>query len=191
MYKSEIRNLYKTKRQQLSFSEREKMSDLMLIHFQRLPIDIPTIILTYSPFEKMSEFDPQLITDYCFFKNRDIKLLYPVMMNDQNQCEMQAVLVDDDSYFETNKYGIDEPVCCTAVPAAEIELSIIPLISFDKTGNRVGYGKGYYDRFLNKCRPKNIKIGFSYFDAIDVIDDVNPYDIRLDYCITPERIFTF
>lgn len=167
------------------------MSDLMLIHFQRLPIDIPTIILTYSPFEKMSEFDPQLITDYCFFKNRDIKLLYPVMMNDQNQCEMQAVLVDDDSYFETNKYGIDEPVCCTAAPASEIELSIIPLISFDKTGNRVGYGKGYYDRFLNKCSPKNIKIGFSYFDAIDVIDDVNPYDIRLDYCITPGRIFTF
>ncbi|MDN3657592.1 5-formyltetrahydrofolate cyclo-ligase [Ferruginibacter paludis] len=191
MYKSEIRNLYKTKRQQLSFSEREKMSDLMLIHFQRLPIDIPTIILTYSPFQKMSEFDPQLITDYCFFKNRDMKLLYPVMMNDQNQCEMQAVLVDDDSYFETNKYGIDEPVGCTAVPASEIELSIIPLISFDKTGNRVGYGKGYYDRFLNKCSPKSIKIGFSYFDAIDVIDDVNPYDIRLDYCITPERIFTF
>jgi 5-formyltetrahydrofolate cyclo-ligase len=107
------------------------------------------------------------------------------------ECEMQAVRVDDNSSFKTNRYGIDEPINGEPISADAIELGIIPLLAFDKKGHRVGYGKGYYDRFLHTCTRKIIKIGFSYFDAIDVIDDVSPYDIRLDYCITPERIFTF
>jgi 5-formyltetrahydrofolate cyclo-ligase len=191
MLKSEIRKLYKAKRQLLSAPEKEKMDDLILIQFQRLPIHIPSLIMSYSPIEKLSEFDPQLITDYCFFKNRDIKLLYPVMVNDYDQFEMHAVVVENYTYFETNQYGIDEPMNGQPVPAVDIDLFILPLLSFDKNGNRVGYGKGYYDRFLSKSSSKSIKIGISYFDAVDTIEDVNPYDIRLDYCITPEQIFTF
>lgn len=191
MQKSEIRKLYKAKRLQLTASEKGKMDDLMWIHFQRLPLNIPSVIMTYAPFEKLSEFDPQLITDYCFFKNIDAALLYPVISTEIAECEMQAVHVDDNSLFETNQYGIDEPIGGVPIPADAIDLSIIPLLAFDKIGNRVGYGKGYYDRFLDKCNKHCIKIGFSYFDAIDMIDDLSPFDIRLDYCITPERIFTF
>ena len=191
MKKSDIRNIYKEKRLQLSSSQKEKMDDLMLIHFQKLEIDIPALIMTYSPIKKLNEFDPQLITDYCYFKNPDQQLFYPVIANEGEDCEMRAVIVDDNTFFETNKYGIDEPIDGIDMIPSEIDMFIVPLLSFDKKGNRVGYGKGYYDRFLYQCRKDCIKIGFSYFDAVEKIDDLNKYDIKLDYCITPERIFTF
>ena len=74
---------------------------------------------------------------------------------------------------------------------AEIDLVIVPLLCFDKKGNRVGYGKGYYDRFLKQCRKDCIKIGFSYFDPIDQVEDINKFDVKLDYGITPDAIYQF
>lgn len=191
MKKYDIRNSYKEKRLQLSNAQVEKMDDLMLIHFQKLAIDIPALIMTYSPIKMLNEFDPQMITDYCYFKNPDQQLFYPVMVEQEENCEMRAVIVDDNTFFETNKHGIDEPTDGIDMIPSEIDMFIVPLLSFDKKGHRVGYGKGCYDRFLKKCRKDCMKIGFSYFDAVDKIDDLNQYDIKLDYCITPGRIFTF
>ncbi len=191
MKKSDIRNSFKEKRLQLTTAQIEKMDDLMLIHFQKLSIDIPALIMTYSPIKKFNEFDPQLITDYCYFKKPDQQLFYPVVIEEGENCEMRAVIVDDNTFFETNKYGIDEPIDGIDMIPSEIDMFIVPLLAFDKKGNRVGYGKGYYDRFLKQCRKDCIKVGFSYFDAVEKIEDFNKYDIKLDYCITPERIFTF
>lgn len=191
MKKTDIRNTYNEKRLQLSASQKEKMDDLMLIQFQKLAIDISALIMTYSPIKKLNEFDPQLITDYCYFKNPNQQLFYPVMVERDGNCEMGAMIVDDNTFFETNKFGVDEPIDGIDMIPTEIDIVIVPLLSFDKKGNRVGYGKGYYDRFLKLCRRDCIKIGFSYFDPIVKIDDINQYDIKLDYCITPERIFTF
>ena len=191
MKKNDIRNIYKEKRLQLSTSEKEKMDDLMLIQFQKLAIDIPALIMTYSPIKKLNEFDPLGITDYCYFKNPEQQLFYPVLVENVENCEMRAVVVDDNTYFDTNKFGIDEPIDGIDMIPSEIDMFIVPLLCFDKKGNRVGYGKGCYDRFLKQCRRDCIKIGFSYFDAIEKIDDINQFDIKLDYCITPSRIFTF
>ena len=67
----------------------------------------------------------------------------------------------------------------------------MPLIIVDKIGNRVGYGKGYYDRFLINCDKKVIKVGLSFFDIIEKIEDTTYNDIRLNYCITPKKIIKF
>jgi len=68
---------------------------------------------------------------------------------------------------------------------------LVPLLSFDKKGFRVGYGKGFYDRFLMQCKSDCIKIGLSYFDPIDVIDDADEFDVPLDFCITPQKVYVF
>ena len=62
---------------------------------------------------------------------------------------------------------------------------------FDKKGNRVGYGKGFYDKFFAQLSPKAIKIGLSFFDVEEEITDTNPLDIKLDYCLTPNNLYTF
>jgi 5-formyltetrahydrofolate cyclo-ligase len=61
---------------------------------------------------------------------------------------------------------------------------------FDRRGFRVGYGKGFYDKFLSECRADCLKIGLSYFEPIDEISDAQNFDVRLDCCITPKEIFT-
>ena len=68
---------------------------------------------------------------------------------------------------------------------------LLPLLAFDSKGNRVGYGKGFYDLFLSKCKPDVVKIGLSFFDTEEIIEDVFLEDIRLDYCITPDTIVKF
>jgi 5-formyltetrahydrofolate cyclo-ligase len=72
-----------------------------------------------------------------------------------------------------------------------IDLVFIPLLACDLQGNRVGYGKGFYDRFLSKCRYDVKKIGLSFFDPVDKIEDVNVFDIPLDECITPKKTWVF
>ncbi len=191
MKKEYIRILYKEKRANLSLHLKEKMDDLLLIQFQQLAIDIPSLIMTYSPIIKFNEFDPQTITDYCYFKNPGQQLFYPVMIEGKKHAEIVSVIVDDETIFKTNKYGIEEPIEGIDMFPTEIDLVIVPLLSFDKKGNRVGYGKGYYDRFLKKCRKDCLKIGFSYFEPVEQIDDINKFDIKLDFGITPDSIHEF
>ncbi len=191
MKKKDIRHYYKDKRMQLSASQINRMDDLMLIQFQRLPIDIPSLIMTYAPIPKWNEFNPQGITDYCYFKNPNQQLIYPIIDEVNGRNEMMAVLVTEETFFETSEYGIDEPTNGEDVLYEDIDMVIVPLLGFDTKGYRVGYGKGHYDRFLKHCRKDCIKVGFSYFEPLEAIEDVNQFDVRLDYCITHEKFYSF
>ena len=82
MTKDQLRVLYKQKRAAIPAAERAKLQDLMLIQFQKLDIEIPSMVMTYAVFEQMNEFDPEPITDYCYFKNPVQTLLYPVVSPD-------------------------------------------------------------------------------------------------------------
>jgi 5-formyltetrahydrofolate cyclo-ligase len=189
MQKAALRKIYKQKRSLLTAVEKHKLDDLLLIQFQKLGISIPSYIMSYAPFKKYNEFDPTIILDYCYFKNPQQYCLYPVIDTYENK--MQAILVEDETVFEQNKWGIAEPIDGVAIPNTEIELVIVPLLCFDTNGNRVGYGKGYYDTFLATCSPNVLKVGFSYFKPVASISDVNAQDIKLDFCITPQENFIF
>ncbi len=189
MNKEELRKLYIQKRAAITAAEKLKADDLLLIQFQKLHIEIPALIMTYAPLEKMNEFDPQFITDYCYFKNPDQVLFCPVIH--PTTPTMLSVIVNDETEFALNKFGIPEPVNATPVFPEEIDMVIVPLLAYSVKGHRVGYGKGYYDRFLKECKNDVIKIGFSYFAPEPLIEGTNRYDMKLDYCISPERIYSF
>ncbi len=191
MKKKDLRRYYKSMRSELSPQQVNVMDDLMLIQFQKLPIEIPSLIMTYAPIQRLNEFNPLLISDYCYFKNPNQQLLYPLMYGANGENEMIAVLVQDETEFMQNEYGVDEPVEGVDIEPSAIDLVLVPLLCFDNNGNRVGYGKGYYDRFLKGCRPDCIKIGFSYFAPVEHIEDINANDVRLNYCVTHERIYEF
>jgi 5-formyltetrahydrofolate cyclo-ligase len=74
---------------------------------------------------------------------------------------------------------------------ADIDMILVPLLAFDKKGYRVGYGKGFYDKYLADCRKNCIKAGFSYFDPVDEIADKGDFDVPLDLCITPQSVYVF
>ena len=104
---------------------------------------------------------------------------------------MSHVLLQDNTVLKLNSWSILEPENGIQISDEQIEVVFIPLVAFDKKGNRVGYGKGFYDGFLKKCSKNTIKIGLSFFDAEILIDDIEPHDIPLNFCVTPNKIYTF
>jgi 5-formyltetrahydrofolate cyclo-ligase len=103
---------------------------------------------------------------------------------------MTSYLLDENN-LETNSWGIHEARGGTIIPSNSIDLIIVPLLTFDKQGHRVGYGKGYYDRFLKTCRTDSLKIGLSFFPPEEKITDIDSNDFPVDQVITPERVYAF
>lgn len=104
--------------------------------------------------------------------------------------QMTHHLWDDDTLLVHNRWGIPEPdpVLSPAIEPVELDAVLVPLLGYDARGHRVGYGGGYYDRFLAECRPEVIKIGLSFFEPIEAIQDLNEWDVQLNLCITPDKV---
>ncbi len=104
--------------------------------------------------------------------------------------EMDHFLLQENTTLKISKYGIPEPVSGIQVSPEQIDVVFVPLLGFDKKGNRVGYGKGFYDRFLEKCKLETIFVGLSFFEPEHEIISENT-DIPLHYCITPSKVYSF
>ena len=103
---------------------------------------------------------------------------------------LESFLLTDETKLKISSLGIPEPIEGIFVDPKKIDVVFIPLLAFDFEGNRVGYGKGYYDRFLKNCNSKCLKIGVSFFNAEKKIS-VSKLDVNLNYCITPDKIYSF
>jgi len=189
MLKKEIRKTYKEKRLHLSELERSKLDDLLLIQFQTADLPFIDALLSYWPIEENNEPNTHLFTEFLKFRNPELKICYPV--SDFKKLSMQAVATDIDTPFEKKELNIHEPDGGIVVPAAEIDLVFVPLLAFDENGYRVGYGKGFYDKYLADCREDCIKAGFSYFEPVNSISDRHDFDVPLDLCITPQNLYVF
>jgi 5-formyltetrahydrofolate cyclo-ligase len=99
--------------------------------------------------------------------------------------------VSPESLWQTNRYGIPEPTNGTPVPLSAIDLVFVPLLGYDVKGQRVGYGQGFYDRFLSACAPNVLFVGLSYFPPVNEITGCEPTDTRLNYCIHSNGIVRF
>jgi len=189
MLKQEARKLFKQKRDAITASEKMKRDDLILIQFQSAGFPFVSNVLSFYSIDERNEVNSFLITAYLHFKNPSLQVAYPKM--NIADTTMNAVFSPPDSAFAENEFGITEPEGNEIIAANEIEMVLVPLLAIDKKGHRVGYGKGYYDRFLKECSDDCLKIGLSYFEPLDSLDDVSDFDIPLDFCITPEKIYVF
>jgi 5-formyltetrahydrofolate cyclo-ligase len=189
MLKSEARKIYKEKRTALSVAERTKLDDLLLIQLQKVELPFITFLLSYWPVEDNHEPHTHLFTDYLEFRNPDLVVCYP--RTDFSSQTLSAVQTNDDTRFRKNKYNIYEPEAGDMVNPAGIDLVFVPLLAFDKKGYRAGYGRGFYDRYLPQCRTDCLRIGFSYFEPLDQLDDRSEFDVPLNLCVTPATVYAF
>lgn len=189
MLKKEARKLYRDKRMDLSESQRSKLDDLMLIQFQTVDIPFMNALLSYWPIEENNEPNTHLFTEFIKFRNPELRICYPV--SDFTNLSMEAIATDIDTPFEKKELNIYEPRQGYPVPVEEIDMVFVPMLAFDSEGYRIGYGKGFYDKYLASCKQDCIKAGFCYFDPIDRIDDRRDFDVPLDLCITPQNVYVF
>ncbi len=195
MTKEEIRQEARQKRALLTPAEvtsgSRKIASLL---FSRIPVHRFSVIHIFLPIRKNNEPDTSGILETL---QRDFPAEVYLSKSLENG-EMLHVPYTQDLSLEKNRWGIDEPVDLSEAldskaffRALENEniLVLIPLLAFDREGQRVGYGKGYYDRFLSRSGPNTTKIGLSLLEPVDSIGNPSPLDIRMDYCITPERIW--
>lgn len=187
MDKKTLRDLYKQKRKRLTVDEVLDLSRQLVLQTEKLPVWSASNFHVFLSIEKQNEPQTQQLIKSLFQKNKNVVVS---KSNHQNGTLTHFRLMPDTPITE-GKYGIPEPISDFQVDEKEIEVVFVPLLVFDETGNRVGYGKGFYDRFLQKCLPETIKIGWSFFEAEKQIDDVFPTDVRLDFCVTPNRIYQF
>lgn len=187
MTKAELRKIYREKRTLLTSKDRNVMDDLLLIQFQKFSLDQVGVLLSYSPSETHAEPNTFLFSSYLQHMLPGLQTCYPV--TDMSNLSMQAMLVQDDTEFHLTKYGVEEPVNGQPVDPKDIDLVFVPMLICDKAGYRVGFGKGFYDRFLPLCRPDVLKIGFSYFPPVDRIEDTHQFDVPLNFCVTPQEVF--
>lgn len=88
----------------------------------------------------------------------------------------------DRSRLHLGAFQIEEPDGSDTVPIDDIDMVVVPAVAYDPRGNRVGRGKGFYDRLLSGCRATTVGVGYD-FQLVDAID-AEPHDVAVDIVIT-------
>lgn len=189
MVKNQIRIEFITRRHGLSGEELIDATENIVNNFRLLALQGVQVLLSYYPIPERKEMNVTLCEQLMLLENPQLQIALPKMSDDG--FTMNAITVTKETTLVKNRYDILEPAGSDPIDPQLIDAVFVPLIAFDKKGYRVGYGKGYYDRFLSKCAEDVVKIGFSYFEAVDRIDDINEFDVPLNYCITPMRVYEF
>lgn len=183
MKKAELRKIYKQKRQNLFSDEIRQLQESIYNQIYDLDISNIKTIHIFLSLEKFKEIDTKPIIDY--FRDKKIKIV--VSKSDFTNNTLTHFYLEKDTEIEVNTYGIPEPKNAEQVLETAIDLVFVPLLISDELGYRVGYGKGFYDRFLSDCRKDVKKIGLNFFKPISNISDVNAFDVALDEVIYPKK----
>ena len=187
MTKKEARIKYKHLRQELTIEERDEKSCAIANELLKLPIWDKKYFHVFLSITEHFEVDTEYILHILAGKDKDVL----ISKSDFESRKMTHYLLTDGTKIRKNKYNIPEPVEGIEVPDSKIEVVFVPLLAFDKKGQRVGYGKGFYDRFLAQCKPDVITVGLSFFEAEKEITDVNENDFTLNFCVTPSQTYKF
>jgi 5-formyltetrahydrofolate cyclo-ligase len=187
MLKSELRKAYKIRRKDLGLSQIDDLSLSIANQVLKLPIWDYTFYHIFLSIKEQKEVNTDYILSILSGKDKNIV----ISKSHFETMDMTHFLMTDNTIIKKNPQNIPEPIDGIEIPNSSIEVVFIPLLAFDTLGNRIGYGKGFYDRFLAKCSPETIKIGLSFFSAENNITDVFETDIKLDFCVTPKQIYQF
>lgn len=186
MLKSVLRKEALKWRNNLAEAEFNALCDALLVQFEKLDFTHIGSIHVFLPIVKNKEPNTFLFIDWLQKTHPEVQIVVSRSNFEHYTMSSHPYLGKND--LQENRYSIPEPKT-EQLFTAKIDMVLVPLLAFDKKGYRVGYGKGFYDRFLTNS--KAVKVGVSLVDAVDCIVDVHSDDIKLDYCISPKQIYSF
>jgi 5-formyltetrahydrofolate cyclo-ligase len=187
MLKSEIRKEIKERRKFIVPFELNRISEACTkIVLERFNFN-GKIVSIFLPIEKQKEINTYNLLEEISLRGGIIAL----SKSNFTDHSLAHFKYEKTSQLEVNSYGIPEPKFGEEIPEVMLDYVFVPLLAINNEGHRVGYGKGFYDRLLSKCKPNCVFIGLNTFDEFVVIDDLSPMDIKLHYCITPKGFYDF
>tara|TARA_R110001632_G_scaffold50261_6_gene125446 strand:+ start:1006 stop:1578 length:573 start_codon:yes stop_codon:yes gene_type:complete len=186
--KKNLRKKYKELRASLTDEARDQYS--LEIANKLLSLDIwdHNYYHIFLPISRLNEVN----TDYILsiLSGKDKHILVP--KTDFDSGTMKNMLLLDNTRITLSAFGIPEPDDdAIEIAFAKADVVFVPLLAYDTLGNRVGYGKGFYDKMLAECRPEVITIGLSFFPPEAIIIPTNSTDVPLKYCVSPKKTFEF
>lgn len=156
--------------------------------FEAFDVSAINYLHCFIPIGKFNEVDTRGIFERIW---REFPQVNTVVPRVEAGYDMAHLRFTAETELVQNAWEINEPSSGDAVAPELIDIVVIPLLAYDKSGHRAGYGKGFYDRFLAKCRADCLKVGLSYFPPVEKIEDAGAHDILLDAVVTPESIYRF
>jgi len=190
MTKQELRKIYLQKRLALSEGEYLKLNHQLCENFfSQIDLSFIKILHTFIPLEKNKEPNTWLIIDRIRREFPHIRLSIPRINNQTG--ELENFFFEGLHQLQQNSWGILEPKQGVPTEPEKIDMVLVPLLAFDKCGHRVGYGKGFYDKFLAQCQSTCVKIGVSLLPPVSAIEDVDVFDQPLSTAITPHATISF
>ncbi len=181
MKKEVLRKNYKQKRKELTKEAFEMLQQKIYDKVYNYDFSKVTNIHIFLPIVKQLEINTYPIIDFLISQHKNIIVSKSNFKNNT----LTHHLLEKDTELIINAYGIPEPNNAKQVNPFEIDLVFVPLLISDKLNYRVGYGKGFYDRFLADCRENIQTIGLNLFTPIDSIEDINEFDIPLNEVFHP------
>lgn len=186
MTKAELRKKYLKKRESLSQEQVLLFSEAIFENFVRqFKLSENQNIHCFLSIPEKEEVNTQLFLNKAF-EDR-VKVFVPKIFRKK----LISVEITSETPLIKNAWGIPEPEGNEDSGEKSFDFVITPLLYCDRHGNRVGYGKGYYDGFFENVSPDSVKIGVNFFNPDEEIDDIWENDIPLDYLITPTAVLSF
>lgn len=187
--KKDIRKEYLEKRLNLPDDAITLLNRQLLEQCRQLDYSTFRLAHIFLPIAEKKEADTHALVNWA--RKAYPALKWTLSRSDMHNSEMEHFLWEADTELVKNRYGIPEPVGGKMVQPADMDLVFVPLLAFDLQGQRVGYGKGMYDRFLKQCPPDVTTIGLSLFDPVIAIEDTSHLDVPLRIAVTPHSIYYF
>ena len=180
-----LRKAFKDKRSKINLTQYQYLCNCIYNNFINLKIWDKDFFHIYLSNDSKKEVSTNDIVSLLMKKNK--KVIVPKIFDDQ----LIHFEIDLNTEFMINELGIREPVTDVKFDKSLIEIIIVPLLVFDRKGHRVGYGGGYYDRFMSDAPNNVVKIGLSLFEPVDEINDIYENDIKLNFVVAPSKIYSF
>jgi 5-formyltetrahydrofolate cyclo-ligase len=190
MTKAELRKFYLNERLSLSNEDLEQYNRGILENFfSQLEFDAVKVLHSFLPMENTKEPDTWQIINRVKKEFPRIRISIP-KINVQS-LEIENFFFEGPDQLKTNAWGIPEPDYGQPTSSDEIDMVLVPMLIADQRGHRVGYGKGFYDKFLATCKASCVPVGLCFYEPIARIDDVNELDMPLTHCATPVKVHHF
>lgn len=173
--KSHYRDLLRDRRADITGQARESKQSEISKNIERLFSELkPTLVASYN--------STQSEVDLSAFHKSDFHFAFPKVVGEELQFYVGSV-------FSMGKFGILEPVPekCRLTEKSDIDVVLVPAVGFDRLGHRLGYGAGFYDRWLTASSAT--KVGVAFFEQVLAGSFMSePHDVPMDYIVTDKFI---